>query len=497
MRPDDKDKQWGTIFLDASHESTMEKLDAMQAASRREQVQKRTEQEYLEKVRAKATERAKEILGEAYTERQKVLDEAKQDAEHMRLEMQGQYAFAATDRAEAQRTLEAAQEELRKAEAIREAAQEEGFNAGLEQAQQELESFRAAMGASVAGVLAAIHSQCGVIFEGWRQEMTELLKVCVAKGTGMVLDEQYPLVLEQLVMEAVRQLDDRRCITLRVHPDDEAAVADMFASARERLPNIGQWIVSGDLSLQLGGLIAESQSGTVDSRLELHSQLVENILQHLVLPASILEAEADRSVAEAVRQEAEKIAQLAPPVQEPLPPTTLDAEPLLPEADMAPPLPQALQDETQTAGVPPLVAPPVSPAPLAEDAPALDDHQLDATLGQAEQEARAEQEAQAEQTIPPMPPTVDEAAIAPSLQAVPPEPGYAAEAIQPNAPQSTTQSPGQTSAQAAHVDPSSTLEPTRDELEHELFDLSPSPQDDVLAQGGFLDSPAPDGERHS
>lgn len=488
MRSDDKDKQWGTIYLGASNESTMEKLDAMQAASRREQMNQRTEQQYMEKVRIKATERAKEILGEAYTERQKVLDEAKEDAERLRMEMQGQFAFATSERDEAQQILAAAQEELRKAEAIREAAKDEGFTAGLEQAQQELEGFRAAMGASVAGVLHAIHAQNGVIFEGWRQEMVELLKVCVEKGTGLVLDEQYPLVLEQLVMEAVRQLDDRRCITLRVHPDDEAAVADMVAAARDRLPNIGQWIVASEPSLELGGLIAESQSGTVDSRLELHQQLVENILQHLVLPASSLDVEADRSVAEAVRQEAEKIAQLAPPLEAPalepeVPPLNAMGEvndlneAALPPNEAASPAPDFTQAQAESLPPPAEMdmQPPLPETPLAAGLPPIlpaeDILHVDDALAEAELQAQA------------MPHAEPSAPLAPQDDI-------------PEAEFTVTDANIPGTADAEYIPPLAetviNLTPSRDELEQELFDLPdspPSPQDDVLAQGGFLDSP--------
>lgn len=483
MCPDDKKQTWGTIYLDASRESTLEKIDAMQAASRREQAQKHNELEYLERVRAKATERAKEILGEAYTERQKVLEEARQEAERLRQEAEGQYALAAAERQESQRQLEAAQEELRQAESVREAAHGEGFNAGLEQAQQELEDFRAAMGASVAGVLSAIHGQCGTIFEGWRQEMVELLKVCVERGTGLVLDEQYPLVLEHLVMEAVRQLDDRRCITLRVHPDDEAAVADMFAAARERLPNIGQWIVSGDPALQLGGLIAESQSGTVDSRLELFSQLVDNILQHLVLPASSLDNEAERAVAEAVRQEAAKIALLAPPsaqaeAEEALPEVTEQAEtPLLPE-----PLMESAEED-----MPAMPSPPDDAAPTAQSIPNMDSAPLaepepealvEAALAQAEMEAQAFQQA-----------AVADPAMPSAAEDMPGEAHW--QNVEVQEPTADAPPPLEDEAQPLPVPGQSDPQhPTRDELEHELFDLPPTQQDEVLAQGGFLDAPA-------
>lgn len=48
---------------------------------RRDRLKEQQQDEYLERVRAKAAERAREILGAAYAERQKVLEEARAEAE--------------------------------------------------------------------------------------------------------------------------------------------------------------------------------------------------------------------------------------------------------------------------------------------------------------------------------------------------------------------------------------------------------------------------------
>ncbi len=312
MASDDNDSKWGTIFLDSTRESTLSKLDAMQAASRQEQWNQRTQQDYLEKVRAKAVERARTILGEAYTERQKIIEEAEADAANIRQEAKLIQASAEGIRNEAQELKHSVQAELDRAKHTHSSAQEDGFQAGLEQAQEELEKFRHTMGSSVAGVLKAIEEQSLNIFAHWRLELVNLLKVCVEKGTGLALDERYNKILEQLVIEAVRNLDDRRHVNLRVHPDDEPVMADIFSAAKEKMPDLGQWAITADPSLELGGLVAESKSGTVDSRLELFREMVDNILEHLALPESNIDA-AGVAFAQKISQlEMENIAHLVP-----------------------------------------------------------------------------------------------------------------------------------------------------------------------------------------
>lgn len=80
MASDELRKKWGVIFM-GEREATVEQLDAMQEPVRRERLQHQQQEDYLTRVRAKAEERAREILGAAYAERQKVLEEARAEAQ--------------------------------------------------------------------------------------------------------------------------------------------------------------------------------------------------------------------------------------------------------------------------------------------------------------------------------------------------------------------------------------------------------------------------------
>ena len=96
MASEELRKKWGTIFM-GEREATVEQLDAMQEPMRREQLKREQQENYLERVRVKAAERAREILGAAYAERQKVLEEARAEAEaeRQKLVRQGEALKAA------------------------------------------------------------------------------------------------------------------------------------------------------------------------------------------------------------------------------------------------------------------------------------------------------------------------------------------------------------------------------------------------------------------
>lgn len=322
MASDQLRKKWGTVFM-GEREATVEQLDAMQEPLRRERMQQQQQEDYFVRVRAKAEERAREILGAAYAERQKVLDEAKVEAHELSRRLTHESEAV---RAQAQEEMKKAQAELdqalalkQEAQALREGGHAEGFQAGMDQAGQELKEFRAEMGQALGAVLYALDSQRHAICESWRDELVLLMQEAVKAGTGWVLDDEHKNILKSLVFEALNLLEDRATVSVRVHPDDEATVSDMFMAARERVPELQQWIVSGDASVERGGLLAESVSGSVDSRREHYTELVNGIMSHLSLGPGQDDEQNSEALSQLVRQEAERIAAMAPAPEQPSP----------------------------------------------------------------------------------------------------------------------------------------------------------------------------------
>lgn len=313
----------------------------------RERRQRQEQENYLARVRAKAEERAREILGAAYAERQNVLAEARAEAEAQTRRAADE---AAALKAQAQAALDAAEAERQKAAALREEAvqvlersRHEGFQTGMEQAGAELKEFRAEVARMLGGVLRGLEGQRAVMCEAWRDELAELTRTAVEAGTGWVLQEEHRQVLRSLVLESLHLLEDRATVTVRVHPDDEEVVGDMFKAARERVPELRQWIVEGDSTLEPGDIVAESVSGSVENLRAYYRELVGNILEHLTLPQSEAEAQAEAALAETVARDEEQLAAVvreAEPEPEPEPEAPAQAAPP-PGADAPVPSPDA------------------------------------------------------------------------------------------------------------------------------------------------------------
>ena len=230
---DDKPKTWGTVYMGGAAYN----LDSVEGGKSRNWTEA-DEAVYLDRVKQKAIEMAS-----------KLVEDAKCEA--------GQ---------------------------IRETAREEGYNAGMEQAEQEIEEFRNAVSGSVSAVLSAIEGQCSSIFAAWRDDLVILLRLAAEKAVGMPLVDDRARLLEEVYVQSVAALENRRHIVIRVNPEDEPAIADIVGMTQARFTDLKAWSVKGDPDIQPGGLIAESDDSLVDNRVEKRAALVNEMLKTLRLP---------------------------------------------------------------------------------------------------------------------------------------------------------------------------------------------------------------------
>lgn len=331
MASEEVKKKWGTIFM-GDREASVEQLSAMQESLQREKRAREQSEDYMERVRARAASRAKEILGAAYAERQKVLDEARGEAQERKKKILADCCQlkAEAEKAQNQARAELAQAEAkrREAEAMLKAAHKEGYKAGMDQAREELQEFRLELGQALGQLLRALEWRQKEILKDWRDDLVELVQCAAQAGAGYVLSKEHNAIMRGLVFQALDLLESRRSISIKVNPEDEPQVSSLFKAARERYPELGQWIVTGDEKIERGGLVAESGSGSADLKRENFRSMVEDVLSHLALPEGRNESGYDEMIREIVEREASRIASLTPemdmpalePDQEPEPP---------------------------------------------------------------------------------------------------------------------------------------------------------------------------------
>ena len=290
----DEAERWGTVFMGptSDRESSIDKV------ANREQCEiwnRQAEAEYMERVRARAAMRVEAMLDKARTNSTVIRRTAEEWADKVRLRWEDLHA-------DARREQEQARQLREEAERLRENAYAEGYQMGVEQAMMELDAHRAQLDAMTAAVLSAIQGQCGSFYTSWRTELAALLREAVETSVGWVLTEERAAVLDALLTGSVQALENRQKVQIRVHPDDEAALHEVLDGTRQRFAEVGAWDVVVDPVLHPGGLVVESVSGKVDNLADSRLSLVEQVLHHLTLPVSEVDAAAVAAVDEAARE---------------------------------------------------------------------------------------------------------------------------------------------------------------------------------------------------
>lgn len=215
----------------------------------------------------------------------------------------------------AREVLLAAREE---ATEIRRQAADEGYEEGVRQAQDELAQAHQEMAESLASSLAAVSEGSIAIWRSYREELVLLVHLAVEKILGIVLDDSRREVIEALLDEAATRLEASQGLLLRVHPDDRETLESILEAFADRYHTLRNWRIEADGSMTPGGLKVESTLGMVDNSLQSRRQVVQDVLDSLELPETEAERqtreEAEARAAETAAQETAAAEQ--PPAEE-------------------------------------------------------------------------------------------------------------------------------------------------------------------------------------
>ncbi|MBU4525328.1 MAG: hypothetical protein KUA37_12315 [Desulfomicrobium sp.] len=195
-----------------------------------------TEDHYMEQVRQRAQQMAKEILAQALAE----------------------------------------------AEGIRAGARAEGFAAGQHEADALVQAEKAKVGAFLGTLQTAIVAEKDRVYVEHKQCLFRILRLAFEKTLGVMLDEQREQVLTTLFEEAVSQLQANTCITVHVCQADLALATTLAGQSRERRSDLPEVRIRVSDNLEPGGVRIESGDGLVDNSVAARFEQVRAILDGYV-----------------------------------------------------------------------------------------------------------------------------------------------------------------------------------------------------------------------
>ena len=192
-------------------------------------------EEYLERVKAKAKEKAKEIM-----------------------------MFAELE-----------------AEAIRASARHEGYEQGLQEAQASVQAHQERVSAEVENILTQIGAQGATIFEERRQDIIALIKLAVEKTLAIEMKESRIQSVEALLIEALDRIESQRQITIKSSLADAPELETFIKGIQEKNPRLKYWTIKADLTMADGGILLESADGKVDNSVASRWEGVQPIFEQL------------------------------------------------------------------------------------------------------------------------------------------------------------------------------------------------------------------------
>lgn len=193
----------------------------------------------LQELEAQARARALALVAEARQQAEEILNEARERAAEIRLQ-------------------------------AHQDGYHEGRAEGLEEARREMEE---AMTLVRAAAREAKQIRDRIILNSERQ-VVELVLDVVRKLVATELD-QNPKVVVETVERAIKRAGSQRIVRIRVNPQDLETVTVAFPEGT------GDWDVVPDGAVSVGGCVIDTESGTIDARLETQLAEVERALTEM------------------------------------------------------------------------------------------------------------------------------------------------------------------------------------------------------------------------
>jgi len=167
---------------------------------------------------------------------------------------------------------------LADAEQIRSRAHSEGVAGG----RAEVRNLAQAEADKVAAFLDGLHTSLVAekerAYAEHKQTLFQILRLAFEKTLGVMLDADREKVLHALFEDAITQLQARTCVTVHVCPADMDLAKTLVAQTRHARPDLPELRLCQCADLALGGVRIESGDGLVDNSITARFDQVQAIL---------------------------------------------------------------------------------------------------------------------------------------------------------------------------------------------------------------------------
>lgn len=160
------------------------------------------------------------------------------------------------------------------AKLIRKRAYDEAFLAGKEAAQQELEAKRT----ELATLLEEVEAERVSFFDRMEPEVARLSITIAEKVIARQL-EVHPETVVDLVKNAMRRMQERETLRVRLNPDDVPIVRAAREDLLSEINGVQKLELIDDRRVGRGGCVVESNNGVLDARIKTQLEEMERVIE--------------------------------------------------------------------------------------------------------------------------------------------------------------------------------------------------------------------------
>ncbi|PIW16422.1 hypothetical protein COW36_11670, partial [bacterium (Candidatus Blackallbacteria) CG17_big_fil_post_rev_8_21_14_2_50_48_46] len=253
---------------------------ANQIIAQRESILNEAYDKSLMMVQESEAEHAR-IVQDAYSQQeqaQQMLQEAEAQVELMAQEAQAEAERIISEaNMESARIIEAAEQSHQE---IVEAATQDGFNVGYQEGREEAIKENAQLLMETTNALNKLHAAFPVAV---KQNEDKLIKLALEISREVIQDElaMKPEIVLKSVERAIGKVSDLEKVIIKVNPLDLDLVLPKQEFFKKLLPDVQDFIITGHYSIERGGCLIETNSGSIDAQVNTQLAVVEEVFQQI------------------------------------------------------------------------------------------------------------------------------------------------------------------------------------------------------------------------
>jgi flagellar assembly protein FliH len=220
-----------------------------------------------------------ETFSELIAQREEILSEARLEAERILLaaNTQASAMMAQAEQMQAQTFLELESEKERILSELREQARQEGYDEGKAAGEQQAAQY-------VQEALLKLN-EIMIAFPAAVKKHEEKLVGLAIEIASKVIQEEIslqPEIVQRTVETALRRVSDLEQVTVKVNPLDLDLILPKLDTFKTLVPDVQNFSIEGSHTLQRGGCIIETNSGSINAAIGTQLSIIEEVFRNVM-----------------------------------------------------------------------------------------------------------------------------------------------------------------------------------------------------------------------